>query len=260
MYRKEDLLRDVAAMHLDPRGTLLIHSSCKAASEVEGGAETILDAWSESMKDGLLIFPTHTWAAIGEENPVFDAVSSPSCVGILPELFRKRPGVVRSLHPTHSVAALGRDAASYTAGEETRTTPCPREGCWGRLYDRDATILFLGCTLQRNTFIHSVEEWLDIPDRLTDGYQQLVSVAPDGRRFHIPMRRHYCSVSNDVSRNFGKLEAPFRKLGVISYARFGDALCVYGKARRMADVASALLQMNPQLFSDGEPIPTRWYA
>lgn len=152
MFTKETLLQDIAGMNINPKGTLLIHSSLKAIGPVEGGAETVLDAWSEYMQDGLLIFPTHTWRQIGKETLTFDSRTLPSCVGILPELFRHRPGVVRSLHPTHSMAALGQDAASYTAGEETRTTPCPREGCWGKLLDRDAEILFLGCTLRSNTF------------------------------------------------------------------------------------------------------------
>ena len=102
MHNKSDLLRDIQSLGIDPQGTLLIHSSMKAIGPVEGGADTVLDAWCDYMQEGLLIFPTHTWETIGEKNTVFDSRIEPSCVGILPELFRKRPGVVRSLHPTHS--------------------------------------------------------------------------------------------------------------------------------------------------------------
>ena len=110
MYTKDDLMRGLKEMNIDPRGTLLVHSSMKAIGPVEGGADAVLDALSEYMKDGLLVLPTHTWATVKDERNVFDVLREPSCVGILPELFRKRPGVVRSLHPTHSVAALGREA------------------------------------------------------------------------------------------------------------------------------------------------------
>ena len=258
-YQKSNLLRDIETMHLDPGGTLLIHSSMKSIGKVEGGADTVLDAWCEYMKDGLLVFPTHTWAQIGRGSPVFDSRTEPSCVGILPELFRHRPGAVRSLHPTHSVAAIGKDAAVFTAGEEKMTTPCGREGCWGRLLDRDATILFLGCTLRSNTFIHGVEEWNGIPLRLTEDTEELISINSQGRRYSISMHRHYCPYCSDISQNSGKLEEPFRRLDAIQYRKFGDALCIVGNARRMAAITSALLQREPQLFLDNSPIPANWY-
>ena len=158
MYTKSDLLRDLAAMNIDPNGTLLVHSSVKAVGAVEGGAEAILDALCDYMQNGLLILPTHTWRQMNETYTVFDSRTEPSCVGALTNLFMKRDGVVRSLHPTHSVAARGADAESYTAGEELTTTPCARNGCWGKLYDRRAQILFLGCSLKSNTYLHGVEE------------------------------------------------------------------------------------------------------
>ena len=100
MYTKNSLLQDIEKMGINPQGTLLIHSSMKSIGLVEESADTVLDAWSEYMRDGLLIFPTHTWKQIGKETMTFDSRSLPSCVGILPELFRRRPGVLRSLHPT----------------------------------------------------------------------------------------------------------------------------------------------------------------
>ena len=126
--------RDIHTLDLDPHGTVMIHSSCKAIGLVEGGAHTVLDAWCDFYREGLLIFPTHTWDRVGKEHPVFDSRRDPSCVGILSELFRQRPGVVRSLHPTHSVAALGKDAREYTAGEEKAVTPLAQGRLLGQAF------------------------------------------------------------------------------------------------------------------------------
>lgn len=126
MYTKEDLLKQLEDMKIDKKGTLLVHSSMKSIGQVDGGADTVLDVFSQYMKDGLLVLPTHTWAYINKNNPRFYVDKSPSCVGILTELFRKRPGVVRSLRPTHSVAALGKDAKEFVAGDEKCDTPCSR--------------------------------------------------------------------------------------------------------------------------------------
>lgn len=126
-YTKADLKHDLAAMGLTGNETILIHSSMKSIGPVEGGADTVLDAWMEFFAEGLLLLPTHTWRFINEENRVFDVRRSPCCVGILPELFRQRPGVVRSLHPTHSMAAYGKGAAA-TIGCGQPTAKCC---CWG---------------------------------------------------------------------------------------------------------------------------------
>ena len=119
-YTKAELKRDLAAMGLTGNETILIHSSMKSIGPVEGGADTVLDALMEFFAEGLLLLPTHTWRFINEENRVFDVRRNPCCVGILPELFRKRPGVVRSLHPTHSMAAYGKSAAAYIEGGTER--------------------------------------------------------------------------------------------------------------------------------------------
>lgn len=250
MYTKQQLMQHLSDMGIDPKGTLLIHSSMKSIGEVEGGAETVLDAVIEYMKDGLLILPTHTWLQINLNNPVFHAASEPSCVGLLTNLFMKRPGVFRSLHPTHSIGAIGSDAEEYVKGEEFTTSPCPRTGCWGRLYDRRAQILMLGCTLSSYTFLHSVEEWADIPDRLTPEPHTLYTVAPDGTRYTVPQHRHMHS--NSVF--FVKMDDVYLKNGAMERTRFGDAQCLLCDAVKTADIAMEYLKKDPNLFSDAKPI------
>ena len=244
MYTKEDLIRDMEVMGVDPKGTLLVHSSMKSIGEVDGGADTVLDAMMEYMKDGLLVLPTHTWDRVNREHPVFRAAEEDSCVGILTNLFRKRPGVIRSLHPTHSVAAYGKDAAGYTAGEEKQTTPCHRSGCWGRLYDRKAKILFLGCRLTSNTYLHGVEEWNGIPGTLRDYAEVYTVIAPDGTEYTVPQYRH----SGGASVHYGKMEPVFLRHGALKYGTFGDARCVLCDAVGMADITKKCLEKNPRLF------------
>ncbi|PJH69454.1 AAC(3) family N-acetyltransferase, partial [Salmonella enterica subsp. enterica serovar Typhimurium] len=92
-------------------------------------------------------------------------------------------------HPTHSVAALCEDAKSFTEGEEQVDTPCARESVYGKLLDRKAQILLVGVDLLRNTFIHGVEEWMDVPGRLTEDHEHLYTVLPDGTTLNVPQRR-----------------------------------------------------------------------
>lgn len=250
-YSKDDLIECLKALKINPRGTLLVHSSMKSIGEVEGGADTVLDALSEYMQEGLLVLPTHTWAYINAENPKFYLEDSPSCIGILPELFRKRPGVLRAKHPTHSVAALGKDAEDFIAGYEKCDTPCSRQSPWGKLLDREATIMLLGVNLTCNTFMHGVEEWADIPGRLTTTHEPLVVVLKDGTEIKVPSRRH-CGLR--WSQHFWKVDDLFEKHQVMRIGRFGQAEVRCCETKPTTELLFKLLAINPDLFSDNNPL------
>jgi len=259
LHTKKSLLSDLEKSGINPRGTLLVHSSCKSVGECENRGDTIIDVFIEFMRDGLLVFPTHTWDAVvwdkkdendipvGERN-IFDYYNMPSCVGILSNLFLKREGVVRSMHPTHSLAALGKDAADFTSGEEFTQTPCPRNGCYGKLYDRNAQILFLGCELSKNTYLHGVEEWSNIPNRLTTK-QQNIFIKKDGELIPCPQFRHYYH-GGDISENYIKAEKIFIENGAALYCKIGSAHSVLCDAVKMADLTSERLKENPDFFAN----------
>ena len=162
MYTKAELKQQLQNAGLTGKETILIHSSMKAIGEVEGGADTVLDAWMEYFADGLLLLPTHTWANVNAECPVYDYRSTPSCVGLLTNLFWLREGVVRSLHPTHSLAGFGKGAAEYLAGEDENNTPCTPGGAYDRLKDCGGVFVTRHsgsgastCRTTRNTFLAS---------------------------------------------------------------------------------------------------------
>lgn len=258
MYTKAELTKQIDELGIKRTDTLLIHSSMKSIGEVQGRGDTVLDAFMEYLNEGLLVFPTHTWEQMSDTYDVFDPKTEPSCVGVLSNLFMKRPGVYRSLHPTHSVAAFGKDAKAFTQGEERFDTPCPRKGCWGKLYDLDAKIFFIGCSLRTNTIIHGVEEWNHIPNRLSKRPQPLKIKVKDGQVIERPLYRHH-NVRGDVSKNYGKLTDALLSLGIAKKGKFGDAKTILCQSKQMVDLTSQFLKRNQDLFLDNRPIPKSWY-
>ncbi|AOZ94113.1 AAC(3) family N-acetyltransferase [Paenibacillus crassostreae] len=251
MHTHTSLLEQLQQMRINQQSVVLVHSSMKSLGEVEGGANTVLDVLEEYMKDGLLVLPTHTWANINENNPKFYVEQSPSCIGILPELFRKRHGVIRSWHPTHSVAAKGQDADWFTKGDEAFDTPCARGSAWGKLLDHQATILLIGVDLRRNTFMHGVEEWLDIPGRMTEHHEKLQTILGDGTIIEVPSRRH-CGQA--WSEYFWKVEDVMVKHGALVFGELGDAVVRICDTVKMTDILTEMLREDPDLFSDNEPL------
>ena len=254
MHTKESLMRDLEALAINPAGTLFVHSSYKSIGEVEGRADTVLDALSEYMADGLLVLPTHTWSNTNPKNPVMDVLYTPACVGILPERFRKRPGVLRSLHPTHSVAALGHDAQAFIEGEQTRTTPCPEGGVYHRLYTRGAQILLIGVNFTRNTFLHGVEEWEHVPGTLSPELEEIHVIDETGRRYYAPQHRHCAPL---ISETFWKVEPVAIRDGATTVGKFGDAKVFLSDARRLRDTVARIFAIDPAALMDNEPLDKR---
>ena len=145
--------------------TLLMHSSYKSLGEFEGGAKTFFDAIISYLgEDGTLLLPAFSYDSVNFENPVFKERETPSCTGYLSEYFRtKVPGVKRSVHATHSVCALGKHAEELTKNHKLDKTPVGKNSPITKLRDYSGKILFLGCSPDRNTSIHGVEELCEPP-------------------------------------------------------------------------------------------------
>ncbi len=252
MYTARQLLSQLKKMDIPRDGTLLVHSSFKAMGEVRGGAQTVVDVLCDYMSEGLLVMPTHSWATVNADNPVFDPASTPSCTGILGTLLMKKPGALRTIHPTHSLAVYGREAADFAEGEHLMTTPCGRSGCMGKLLDRKAKVLFIGCGLSKNTFLHGVEEWCGIENRLGEQYACMLTMG-DGTMFIGAMQPHRAPVP-DVSVNYSKMTGPFLQLGAAKEGQLGDAHCFVCDCARMARITTELLIVCPDLFLDDAPV------
>lgn len=239
MYIKQDLLTHLSQLDIDPNGTLLVHLSYKSIGEVFGRGDTVLDALSEYMQAGLLVLPSHTWNHVGITNPVMDVLHTTSCVGALTEMFRKRPGVVRSLHPTHSLAALGAQAAEFVSGEQFIDTPCGKGGAYYKLWEQNAQILLIGVNFTRNTFIHGIEEWDGAEGSISPKKVDLYVIDYQGKRQYTPQYRHCAPLGSDT---FAKLEAPALQQGVLTMGSFGEATTRLMQTRPLREMVAALLQ------------------
>lgn len=223
MYTKEDLMAQLAAMDIAPTDTVLIHTSMRAIGPVENGADGVIDAFRDYLREGLFLVPTHTWDSVSREQPVYDVRSSVPCIGTLPTVAAFRPDGIRSLHPTHSIWAVGKGAADYIRGEEDARSPGAPGYAWDRLAQVGAKILLIGVGHDKNTFIHAVEEVADIPDRLEQIPWDATILDWEGKEYRRPFVLHHCSRSSDVSRQFVNFEKPLRELGAQKEGKLGNA-------------------------------------
>lgn len=141
---------------------VFVHSSLSRFGEIEGGSGTVLDAFEEVLgPEGLIAMPA--FPLIGgtleylSTDPLFDVRSTPSTMGALTERFRTSPGVVRSLHPTHSVAARGPGAEELVAGHAEAATPFGEGTPFARMIERGMVQVWFGVGLRIFTLYHAFE-------------------------------------------------------------------------------------------------------
>jgi len=165
-FSKADLVQALRRLGVAPGDTLLVHSSMDQFGAFLGTPTDIILALQEAVgATGTLLMPTlpFTGTAVDyvQKGGIFDVKRTPSKMGLLTEIFRRSPGVIRSVHPTHAVAAWGRFAAEMVKDHALAGTPCGRQTPYGRLLDHSGKILFLGTDIHVMTFFHAVEEILD---------------------------------------------------------------------------------------------------
>ncbi len=162
--RAANIQQSLEALGVPKDNPVLVHSSLSSLGYVAGGPQTLLDGIIAHLgSQGTIVLPTHSWNLMNQGARIFDARETPSCVGALTEWFRKQPHALRSLHPTHSVAAIGPRAEEITQHHEDASTPCGQGTPYHRLLEQDATLLFLGAPLDSNTSYHCCEALAGVP-------------------------------------------------------------------------------------------------
>lgn len=255
MHTTKSIIADLREMGIEENTVLMVHSSLRSIGDVQGGGSAVLDALCASVQNGLLIVPTHTWASIKEDGDMFDVETSASCVGALTNLARQDERFIRSSHPTHSVCATGRDSREYIHLDDNAHTPTPPNGCFGVLKEKQAKILFLGAPLSKNTFVHSIEEYMNVPNRFTASSYKFYSK----RGYSIveyQMVRHYNKDCPHISDNYEKLLPIMLKLGIATAGKVGDATSYLVDAKGCFDLVCHILKKDIDALSDMRDIET----
>jgi len=187
---KERLVADFEGLGIERGDVVFVHSSLRSLGFVDGGPDAVIDALQAAVgPEGTLLFPTFTITGGMKETlesgeSVFDPQTSPSTVGKITNAFRARPGVFRSHHPTHSVAAWGRLAETLTKTHLEEGTNFGAGSPFAKLLDVGGKIMGLGISYGPVTYYHVYEDLH--PEKFPDVYlrepYRARIVVGDGRR------------------------------------------------------------------------------
>ena len=143
--------------------TVLLHSGFDSTtSGFRGSAREFIDAFVDLLgPSGNLVMVSLPYRSSSLEYlrnlKTFDVRKTPSMMGLVSEFYRRRPGVLRSLHPTHPVLASGPKAEWIVADHESCLYPCGPSTPFEKLLTLDAKAVFFNCVFDNFTFFHNLE-------------------------------------------------------------------------------------------------------
>lgn len=230
---------------LSPGSIAFLHSSMSSMGYVAGGADTLVDAFLRVLDPaGTLVVPTFTFYHSSSAIPIFDPAKDRSGMGRITEVTRTRSEARRSRHLIHSVAALGKQAEEITASHGPSAFAA--DGPFWMLYELDAHILLLGVPYLRCTFIHVLEQLVQVP------YRQWREVGahvqdPDGSLRPLPTFT-YGPKPNFAGNDFNKLGALLEGQGLVQVGSVGNAVARLFRARDALEIGLAQYRVDPQFF------------
>ena len=267
MFSKEEITKQLKNMGAPQDSIVVMHSSLRLIGDVEGGGEGLLSVLVEyfTQKGGLFCVPTHTWRTLFEgENITLDMASEKNCLGTFSTIALKDGRGVRSQNPILSVTVFGdkQKVADFVKDDESITSPSASDSCYGKLATYSGYVLLVGVGQEKNTFLHSVGEILNLPNRMNDFTTETNVRCSDGKIVERKLYMYSSKVSPDVSSRFPKYEMAFRYHGCIRDGFIGNAPTQLCNAVKMKDVVEMIFKNSEGQDPLGteEPIPPLWYC
>ncbi len=240
-----DFKKDFADLGIRHGDTVLMHSSMKALG-TEETPQTFLNELCEYLGEkGTLLLPALTYSNVGEHQPLFSVRETEPCIGLLPRVFVKMQGVVRSMHPTHSCAAKGYRALEMTSRHHLDKTPVGENSPFRILADVEGKILMVGDINDHCTFMHGMEEIASAPYCLNKETTRYILEDYDGTRKEVHLYGHdFKDIAHQKYSRFENiLSFPDIRRGVICKA---DCTLISAAALRIAAVEK--LKQDPYYF------------
>lgn len=112
---------------------------------------------------GTILFPSWHFLNRAEvffegNPPDFNVKKTRSKLGFLSEWARMNKKSKRSLHPTNSIVAIGKDADFYLSTHQNDIYPCGIESPFYKLIVKKGKIIGLGVDVNNLTFLHCLED------------------------------------------------------------------------------------------------------
>lgn len=238
-----DAAAQLKSLGLQAGDTVLVRASLGALGPVAAGAsraQILIDALLDVVgPDGLVLglsFSKNDWSFRFPKKPPYD-VREPCITGGFAAAMLKHPGAIRSLHPTNSFVAIGRDAETLMRKhDETQSCFEPMQD----IIDRGGKMLLIGCQTDSPGFstVHLAQNRLHLD---TKTWMKFIL----GRR-----TQSGWYMKRDVpgcSMGFGKFYEAYRASGALKESKVGQADAWLMDAKTAYEIEYPMIARDPNV-------------
>ena len=246
---KQNLLAAFRELGMQPRMTVMVHTSLSSMGYVCGGAQTVIQALLETVtSEGTIMMPTQSWKnldpevgvhpeasednwqAIRDNWPAYDKRFTPTnTMGIVAETFRLWLWSYRSDHPARSVAANGKYSTVLTINHDLSNIFGDSSPI-GRLYSLDGYVLLIGVGYDKNTSLHLADARANYPSKHT--IIEHSAIYEGGKRVWKAYETLYVD-----GEDFAEIGEAFEKECKVSQVKLGNATLRLMRQRELVDFA-----------------------
>jgi len=261
-YGPDELIATLRRMGVQPGDTLMVHSAFEFRHGFLGTTDELIEALLAAIgpQGNLLMvslpYRSSTLEYLSKGKP-FDVRRTPSAMGLVSEFFRRRPGVLRSLHPTHPMLACGPRAGWFITGHEHCEYPCGPGTPFEKALQASGKALFFNVGLPYLTFFHYLEHM--VRDRsgvrlYTEMPIEASAIDAQGERRVV---RTYVYTPEAIrSRRFPILEGWLRSRGLVRETRVGATRLILVELREIVNTVEEMAGRGEYFYvKDKGPIP-----
>ena len=259
VVNKQQLKDGLITIGLKEGTVVLVHSGLSQFGPIKGGAKTVVEALLETIgPEGTLAMPAYPmggkmseWV---KEKRVIDFRTAPSKMGAISEYFRSYPGIKRSIHPTHSVCALGPKAEYLVKDHGMTPNAFDKTSPFYRLIECEGNILHLGSAFRQTTSFHVIEDICEkFPIKVYwDNIATFEIIDMQGNKRSVQVKVHDPQIGKkrgDVrSKKHDEIFEYCRNRGVLKEAPVGNAPALLLPAKKFEESLETLLENNITIY------------
>lgn len=172
----EKVVEHIKELGIKKGDILIVHSSMDGLAATGASAKQYIDMLLELVGDeGTLVLPAFPLFKTEKDQGVlkYDPKRTVCSTGMMPNIFIRYPGVIRSVFPINTLAAKGKHAEKMMCDNLQGDLAHGKHSSWEYCVEHNAKILFIGLkAYNRNTVVHAAEELLDSEWPIKDWFEK----------------------------------------------------------------------------------------
>lgn len=230
--RDELLAQLKAAFSTIDSDTVAVHTDLMKIGIIDGvkpRAQLLEDYWQliREVADNLcLLIPTFNYQYC--RDGMYDVSASPAEVGVLNEYIRGMNPGRRTRTPVFNYCILNNRGFSLAAVDN----PFSGGSTFGEMVSKQTQVVFFGAQFDANTFIHHVEEMMEIGYRYLKPFPGEI-IAPDGSLERITLQYRVRPLDGSLEYDWHRLEAELVDEGLLQKFPLGHGHIMHYRADQL---------------------------